>query len=59
MKEAPSVLPGSYRSERVTCPSGMTALGGGIDMQNVLTMKVTSSGPTFAVGAHRLIQQPD
>jgi hypothetical protein len=51
--------PGSFGSERVLCPAGMIAMGGGIDLDNVLTMKVTSSGPTFAQNNSRLIFQPN
>jgi hypothetical protein len=50
---------GSFAAERVQCPRGKTTIGGGIDLGNVLTMKVTSSGPTFAQNNHRLIFQPD
>jgi len=54
-----TAMPGSHRAERVTCPSGKVAVGGGIDVDNVLTMKLTSSAPTFDLSTHRLIQQPN
>ena len=54
-----TVAPGSFDAVRVTCPRGTVAVGGGIDLDNVLTMVVTSSGPTFAETQHRLISQPD
>ena len=50
---------GSFASERVKCPSGTVALGGGPDLENVMTMMVTSSAPTFAGSSYRLGQQPD
>ena len=50
---------GSFRGKQVTCPTGTVAVGGGIDMENVQSMKVTSSAPTFAASQHRLFQQPD
>ena len=53
------VSAGSFSSKKVTCPSGTGAVGGGIDMENVKTMKVTSSAPTFAGSGHRLGQQPN
>ena len=40
-----TVSAGNFGSVRVECPIGMVAIGGGIDPENVLTMKVTSSGP--------------
>lgn len=49
---------GSFGVERVLCPSGFVAIGGGIDMQNVLTMRVTSSAPVFP-GGERLLTQSD
>lgn len=50
---------GSFGVERVTCPAGMVAVSGGVDVDNVLTMAVSSSGPTFDVAQARLYQQPD
>jgi hypothetical protein len=50
---------GSFAAVRVACPSGLVVTGGGTDLENVLTMKVTSSGPTFAANSSRLIFQPD
>jgi hypothetical protein len=49
---------GSFGVERVLCPAGMIAVGGGIDMDNVLTMQVTSSAPSFPGAQARLIQRP-
>ena len=54
-----TVSAGNFGSVRVECPIGMVAIGGGIDPENVLTMKVTSSGPTFDQNNERLIFQPD
>ena len=54
-----TVKAGSFASERVECPSRMVAVGGGVDLENVLTLKVTSSGPTFDQNNERLIFQPD
>jgi hypothetical protein len=53
-----TVNPGTFDSRRVLCPLGMVALGGGVDLGNVLNMTVTSSGPTFAP-SERLVQMPD
>jgi hypothetical protein len=50
---------GGFQAVRVTCPAGRVATGGGIDLQNVLTMAVSSSGPTFAANNDRLISQPN
>jgi hypothetical protein len=47
---------GSFDVERVLCPQDMVAIGGGIDLQNVKTMKVTSSAPSFE---GRLLSEPD
>lgn len=49
---------GSFGVERVLCPAGTIALGGGVDMDNVLTMQVTASAPTFDADQARLISQP-
>lgn len=54
-----SVTAGGFNSTRVGCPSGQAALGGGTDLQNVLTMTVTSSGETYVQNNSRLIFQPD
>src|SRR5262245_35651506 len=40
-----SVLAGSFAHVQVPCPADTVAVGGGIDLENVLTMVVTSSGP--------------
>ena len=50
---------GTFSTERVECPNGMIAVGGGVDLDNLLTMIVTSSGPTFDQNSTRLIFQPD
>ena len=52
---------GSFDNPRVLCPAGMTAIGGGIDLFNVLTMTVTSSAPVFDDGgtAQRLLFTPN
>jgi hypothetical protein len=49
---------GSFGVERALCPANAVAIGGGVDMDNVLTMQVTSSAPVFPPG-DRLITQPD
>jgi len=54
-----TVTAGGFGNERVLCPDGMIAVGGGIDLENVWTMKVTSSGPTFDQNYSRLNYQPD
>src|SRR5437763_1813703 len=54
------VAPGDFGVASVSCPAGATAIGGGIDLDNVLTMVVTSSAPTFGGGAGtRLFFQAD
>jgi hypothetical protein len=53
-----TVAAGTFNVERVLCPAGTVAIGGGIDMDNVLTMQVTSSAPTFPNG-DRLISRPN
>jgi hypothetical protein len=52
---------GSFDAERVACPAGAVAVGGGIDPYNVLTMSVTSSGPIWDDGGsgQRLLNTPD
>ncbi len=40
-----SVATGNFNVATVHCPSGDQALGGGVDLGNVFTMQVTSSGP--------------
>ena len=42
-----SVPSGSYAGSFVMCPMGTVAIGGGIDVNNVLTMKVTASALLF------------
>jgi hypothetical protein len=54
-----TIAPGNFEAVRVLCPDGMVAVGGGVDLNNVLTMVVTSSAPTFAANNNRLIFQPD
>ena len=49
---------GSFAVERVLCPEGMVAIGGGVDVDNVLNMEASSSAPTFpGDSGNRLIQQ--
>ena len=50
---------GTFGVERVLCPAGMVAVGGGVDVENVITMKVTSSAPTFLGDDQRLLHRPD
>lgn len=45
IKSSAILAPGDFDTVVVQCPSGMKALGGGPDLQNVLTMAVTASGP--------------
>lgn len=52
-----TVVAGSFNGQHVTCPESQVAVGGGVDLSNVLTMTVTSSGPLF--GNQRLLLQPD
>ena len=40
-----SIANNSFGSATAQCPAGMEAIGGGPDLQNVLTMYVTSSAP--------------
>jgi len=51
----------SFAAERVLCPEGTIAVGGGIDLANVFTMSVTSSAPVFDDGGDgdRLISKAD
>ena len=42
-----TVAVGSFGGSSVFCPKGMVAVGGGIDLENVLTMTVTGSAPVF------------
>jgi len=52
------IAPGSFKTLRVLCPTTHPiAIGGGIDLSNVLTMVVTSSAPT--VGDTRTYQLAD
>ena len=48
---------GSFGTERVLCPAGQVAVGGGIDTENVLTMEISSSAPSFEGSEMRLIEQ--
>jgi hypothetical protein len=43
-----TALNGQHEVAIATCPTGYRATGGGVDPNNVLTMAVTSSGPTIA-----------
>jgi len=56
------VTPGSFNSVRVLCPKGTVAVSGGVDLNQVLTMRVTASAPVYPDGTPegtRLIFQPD
>jgi hypothetical protein len=56
------VTPGNFDSVRVLCPEGTVAVSGGVDLNQVLTMRVTSSAPVYPDGTPsgtRLIFQPD
>ena len=52
-----SVPNASFNLAAVLCPPGDQALGGGVDLNNVLTMQVTSSGPL--IGSTRTIGIPN
>lgn len=54
-----SVPAGTFSVQNVSCPAGTVALGGGVDVENVITMIVTSSGPIFPGTAVRLLGQPN
>lgn len=43
-----SVTPGNFLIVSVACPTGYEAVGGGVDVGNVLSLVVTSSSPTYA-----------
>lgn len=52
-----SVTPNNFLIVSVACPSGYEAVGGGVDVGNVLSLVVTSSGPTY--GGSRLLFAAD
>jgi hypothetical protein len=54
-----TVTAGSHKGEQVKCPAGTVTVGGGIDVYNVLNMKVTSTLPVFGPGLDRILAQPD
>ncbi len=43
-----SVTPNNFQIVTVACPTGYEAVGGGVDVGNVLSNVVASSGPTYA-----------
>jgi hypothetical protein len=47
-KTSSTISNGNFGGATATCPTGMQAIGGGVDPSNVLTMSVTGSMP--AVG---------
>lgn len=49
----------SFGAVRVDCPANTTAISGGLDPDQVLTMVLTAAGPVFAQNNNRLIFQPD
>lgn len=58
--EQGSVGVGSAAAERVLCPEGYVALGGGLDPNNVLLMRLTSNAPAFGeANDDRLMLQPN
>jgi len=57
IKSSANITPNNFASVTVLCPAGMTALGGGPDLSNVLTMAVTASGPVSE--ATRPLSQTD
>lgn len=50
---------GTFGGATVYCPAGMAAVSGGIDVHNVLLMRVTSSGPFYSGTDGRLLSQED
>ncbi|WP_152541214.1 hypothetical protein [Kallotenue papyrolyticum] len=52
-----TIAAGTFNGQSVTCPHEQVAVGGGVDLFNVLAMTVTSSGPSF--GSQRLLLQPN
>ena len=52
-------MSGGFGSARPVCPADMVAVGGGVDLENVLTMDVSASGMTFTGSTARLYQQED
>jgi hypothetical protein len=58
--ESNVVAANSFAVLRVHCPADMVALSGGVDVQNVITMVVSSSAPAYGTAAgDRLIFQDD
>jgi hypothetical protein len=49
----------SFGVVRVDCPANTTAISGGLDPDQDLTMALTSSGPVLAQNNNRLIFQQD
>lgn len=55
-----TAVAGGASGATALCPAGEEALGGGVDVHNVLTMTLTGSGPVFGPDPEdRLISQPD
>lgn len=52
-----SVTPNNFLIVSVACPSGYEAVGGGVDVGNVLNLVVASSSPTY--GGSRLLFAAD
>ena len=52
-----SFAPGDFHIFGASCPTGFEATGGGIDPQNVVSVVVTGSGPTW--NGVRLLSQSD
>ncbi len=52
-----TVTANNFNVVNVNCPAGYEVTGGGVDVSNVLTVVVTSSGPTF--GGARLLFEAD
>ena len=52
-----TVTPGNFQIVSVACPSGYEAVGGGVDVGNVLNLVVASSSPTY--GGSRLLFAAD
>ncbi|MEK7862091.1 MAG: hypothetical protein AAB295_02370 [Chloroflexota bacterium] len=52
-----AVTANNFQMVSVACPTGYEAVGGGVDVGNVLNLVVTSSGPTY--GGSRLLFAAD
>jgi hypothetical protein len=51
VKSSAAIAAGGVGAETVQCPAGYLPIAGGVDPNNVLNMRVTSSAPTTAASA--------